>query len=90
MNPIEASGARQPRGRAPLTTLAAGEYISIQLRDDRGQRVGQIGGTLVAADSVAIRLEAEWLRRGMWPEPASGETIVPWSRVASIRVGGER
>jgi len=90
MNPIEASGARQPRGRAPLTTLAVGESITIFLRDDRGQGGGQIGGTLVVADSVAVRIAVEWRRRGLWPEPASGETIVPWSRVATIRVGGGR
>ena len=84
MKRVEASGARQ------LSTLAAGESLTVRLRDDRGQAGGLIGGRLVAADSVAIRLEAEWRRRDLWPEPASGETIVPWSRIASIHLEGER
>jgi len=84
MKRVEASGARQ------LTTLAVGESVSVRLRDDRGQGGGMIGGTLVAVDSVAIRLAVEWLRRGLWPEPASGETIVPWTRIEIIRLEGER
>jgi len=84
MKRVEASGARQ------LTTLAAGEYISVRLRDDRGQGGGLVGGTVVAVDAVAIRIALEWRRRDLWPEPASGQTIVLWTRVADICVGGGR
>jgi hypothetical protein len=50
--------------------------------------VNQWAGTVVAVDGIALRIRASWYRLALSTCHASGEQVIPWSRVDRVQIEG--
>lgn len=78
--------ARAPR--LPVSSLRPGEVVTVHLKGRALETINSYGGTVVEIDAVALRLDAAWSRFSLTPSPASGEIVVPWSRIDRVRIEG--
>ena len=80
---------KRPARLRPITTLRPGEYVRISLRGKKVHTLNAWAGRVLAVDGVALRIAAD-ARRFDWSwDRASGETVIPWSRVDAIAVQDE-
>ena len=73
----------------PLTTIAPGTGVIIVLRGRATDRSNAaVGGEVVAADAIAVRLRAAWSRTGMGsaPTPVAEEIVLPWAVIERVRI----
>ncbi len=74
------------RRTLPMTTLAAGDLVTIDLRGRAIDRVHQWAGEVIAVDGVAIRLRTCWYRIGLSACPSESERVIPWARIDNVRL----
>ncbi len=68
------------RRTLPLTTLTAGDRVTVNLRGQTIDLVSQWAGEVVAVDHTAVRLKTHWFRVGLSPCPSQGTVSFPGRR----------
>jgi len=74
------------RRTLPITTVRPGDLVTISLAGRAMGRTNTWAGTVIAVDSVAIRIAASWTRFTLQVNHAEGEHVIPWRTIASIRI----
>ncbi len=79
-----------PITEASVLILCPGEQISVRLCTLAPSGIYQIGGELVAVDSVGIRLRPAWCRQSSLPYTtpprSTDEVAIPWVRIEQVSV----
>ena len=81
---------KRPARLRPITTIRPGEFVRITLRGKHAGSLNGWAGRVLAVDGVALRIAADARRFDWYWDRATGETVIPWSRVDAIAVQDER
>ena len=71
------TGAAKSRRSLPISTLKAGDLVTVNLSGRAVDRIHQWAGEVVAVDRVAIRRKTFWYRLALSACSSTGERIIP-------------
>ena len=78
---------RPTRREAPkVETLKPGERVMVNLKGRMTERINCWLGVVTAVDATAIRLSVEGSRFVLSWNDATGERLIPWGQVESVKV----
>ena len=69
-----------PKG-SEVATLEPGQRAAVHRRGRAVHAINASAAEDVAVDGVAVRLAVHWCRFTLSPTQATGEVVIPWSRV---------
>ena len=76
------------RRTMPITTLRAGDRVTIHLTGRSLDRTHTWAGTVTAVDGRAVRIDPNWYRFTLAIHSArpGEEVVIPWSRIEAVTV----